>query len=93
MRRPRPLPEHLSDRAFSVRDVRDAGVSAGRLDAGDLAIPYPLPLKEIVFGLRCSDDDMKAIRDAVRQGPFPDVRLRRVVERQGSYEYDVQDMS
>ncbi|OAH50843.1 DUF559 domain-containing protein [Microbacterium oleivorans] len=41
MRRPRPLPDHLSDRAFSVRDARDAGESAGRLDAGDLAIPYP----------------------------------------------------
>lgn len=41
MRRPRPLPEHLQDRAFAVRDARAAGVSAGRLDADDLAIPFP----------------------------------------------------
>ncbi|WP_060915691.1 DUF559 domain-containing protein [Microbacterium oleivorans] len=40
MRRPRPLPENLRDRAFHIDDARRAGVTAGRLDAGDLAIPY-----------------------------------------------------
>jgi len=41
MRRPRPLPENLRDRAFHVDDACRAGVTAGRLDASDLAIPYP----------------------------------------------------
>ncbi|MCT9819195.1 hypothetical protein N3K63_02720 [Microbacterium sp. W1N] len=37
--RPRPLPPHLGD-SFSVADARDAGVSAGRLRAGDLGSPF-----------------------------------------------------
>jgi len=41
MRRPRPLPENLRDREFHVDEARRAGVTTGRLDAADLAIPYP----------------------------------------------------